>query len=236
MPIWSLVWEYPLEEEMATHSSILAWRIPWTEEPGRLQSMGSKSWTRLSDWVPHKNAWFPHSKPFRILFSSLLVQYETYAEESKADIPTGVQDIVHFSESVEMWGLCHLFILFSDSTSLSLQANFNSDSAHLYYVTKCSCPILSRDWSLSLLRHISSWSIDCYSFVITVVFWHDISFAGNFKVTKHMYNLWCRFLLLIEQLVLVTLIQWCARRNEWQAFHFLDYNKNSTLVHPHIFF
>ena len=31
-----------LEEEMATHSSILAWRIPWTEEPGRLQSMGSK--------------------------------------------------------------------------------------------------------------------------------------------------------------------------------------------------
>ena len=33
--------EDPLEEEMATHSSILAWRIPWTEEPGRLQSMGS---------------------------------------------------------------------------------------------------------------------------------------------------------------------------------------------------
>ena len=32
--------EYPLEEEMATHSSILAWRIPWTEEPGGLQSMG----------------------------------------------------------------------------------------------------------------------------------------------------------------------------------------------------
>ena len=31
-----------LEKEMATHSSILAWRIPWTEEPGRLQSMGSK--------------------------------------------------------------------------------------------------------------------------------------------------------------------------------------------------
>ena len=38
----SLVWEDPLEKEMATHSSILAWRIPWTEEPGRLQSMGSQ--------------------------------------------------------------------------------------------------------------------------------------------------------------------------------------------------
>ena len=38
----SLGWEDPLEEEMATHSSILAWEIPWTEEPGRLQPMGSQ--------------------------------------------------------------------------------------------------------------------------------------------------------------------------------------------------
>ena len=37
-----LGWEDPLEKEIATHSSILAWRIPWTEEPGRLQSMGSQ--------------------------------------------------------------------------------------------------------------------------------------------------------------------------------------------------
>ena len=36
----SLGWEDPLEKEMATHSSTLAWKIPWTEEPGRLQSMG----------------------------------------------------------------------------------------------------------------------------------------------------------------------------------------------------
>ena len=33
-------WEDPLEKEMATHSSTLAWKIPWTEEPGKLQSMG----------------------------------------------------------------------------------------------------------------------------------------------------------------------------------------------------
>ena len=39
--ILSLGQEDPLEKEMATHSSILAWRIPWTEEPGGLQSMGS---------------------------------------------------------------------------------------------------------------------------------------------------------------------------------------------------
>ena len=37
--VQSLVWEDPLEKGMATHSSIFAWRIPWTEEPGRLQSL-----------------------------------------------------------------------------------------------------------------------------------------------------------------------------------------------------
>ena len=40
--VQSLGWEDLLEKEMATHSSILAWEIPWTEEPGRLQSMGSQ--------------------------------------------------------------------------------------------------------------------------------------------------------------------------------------------------
>ena len=38
----SLGWEDPQEKEMATHSSTLAWKIPWVEEPGRLQSMGSQ--------------------------------------------------------------------------------------------------------------------------------------------------------------------------------------------------
>ena len=40
--VQSLGLEDPLEKEMATHSSTLAWKIPWTEEPGRLQSMGSQ--------------------------------------------------------------------------------------------------------------------------------------------------------------------------------------------------
>ena len=40
--VQSLGWEDILENDMATHSSILAWRIPWTEEPGGLQSMGSQ--------------------------------------------------------------------------------------------------------------------------------------------------------------------------------------------------
>ena len=46
----SLGWEDTLEEDMATQSSISVWEIPWVEEPGSLQSMGSqKNWTQLSD-------------------------------------------------------------------------------------------------------------------------------------------------------------------------------------------
>ena len=53
--IWEIgfnpwVWKMPCEKGMATHSSILAWRIPWTEKLGRLQSMGLQSRTRLSDY------------------------------------------------------------------------------------------------------------------------------------------------------------------------------------------
>ena len=48
--VWSLGWEDPLEKRMAAHSSILAWRIPQTEEPGGLQSMRSQSRAWLSDW------------------------------------------------------------------------------------------------------------------------------------------------------------------------------------------
>ena len=55
--VWSLGWEDPLEKGKATHSSILAWRIPWPEEPGGLQSVGSQSWARL----PH----FAHSVQLR---------------------------------------------------------------------------------------------------------------------------------------------------------------------------
>ena len=47
--VQSLGQEAPLEEEVATHSSILAWKIPWSEEPGELQSMESQKVAQLSD-------------------------------------------------------------------------------------------------------------------------------------------------------------------------------------------
>ena len=54
--VQSLGWEDPLEEEMATHSSILAWKIPWTEEPGSLWV--TKSWTWLKRLSMHAQSAF----------------------------------------------------------------------------------------------------------------------------------------------------------------------------------
>ena len=56
----SLGLEDPLEEDVATHSSILAWRIPWTEEPGGLQSIGLQSQRQLNTYAcSHETApWF----------------------------------------------------------------------------------------------------------------------------------------------------------------------------------
>ena len=53
MLVQSLGWEDPLEKEMATHSTILAWEIPWTEEPGGLQPLGHK----LSDMTDQLTLW-----------------------------------------------------------------------------------------------------------------------------------------------------------------------------------
>ena len=65
MWVWSLGQKDPLEEEMATHSSIFAWRIPWTEEPGELQSIGSQRVEH--DWVTEHTCISQPIKPFRKL-------------------------------------------------------------------------------------------------------------------------------------------------------------------------
>ena len=64
--------EGPLEKEMATHSSILAWRIPWREEPGRLQFMGSSDTTERLHLLPRKEDGQCRFPSFRILELPLL--------------------------------------------------------------------------------------------------------------------------------------------------------------------
>ena len=62
MQVRSLGREYPLEEGMATHSSVLAWRIPWTEEPGRLQSMGLQRVGHDGSDLAHKQHLHPRTR------------------------------------------------------------------------------------------------------------------------------------------------------------------------------
>ena len=59
---WSLGWEDPMQKEMATHSSILAWEIPWTEKPGSLQSMGVQKVRH--NWVTKQQSKFSIRSPF----------------------------------------------------------------------------------------------------------------------------------------------------------------------------
>ena len=63
-----------LEKEMATHSSTLAWKILWTEEPGRLQSMGSQrvGWTRLCNFTSFQDNNISHSALFMVLLRFVL--------------------------------------------------------------------------------------------------------------------------------------------------------------------
>ena len=68
--VWSLGWEESLEKGMATYSSILAWDIPWTEEPCRLHSMGSQRVRQ--DWVTNTNTHTPLGRTQKILNNGLI--------------------------------------------------------------------------------------------------------------------------------------------------------------------
>ena len=57
--VQSLGWEDPLEKGMTTHSNVLAWRIPWTQEPGRLWSMGSQRVSDMTEATEHACSVFP---------------------------------------------------------------------------------------------------------------------------------------------------------------------------------
>ena len=78
--VWPLGWEDPLEKEMATHSSILAWEIPWREEPGGLQSMESQR-------VRHILATKPPLQLFRCLYT--LSRYKVFRI-----VPCAIQQVL----------------------------------------------------------------------------------------------------------------------------------------------
>ena len=79
--VQSLGQEDPLKKEMATHSSTLAWKILWTEKPGRLQSMGLQSQTRLSNFP------FPHVS--KVMLKILQARLQQYMNHELPDVQAG---------------------------------------------------------------------------------------------------------------------------------------------------
>ena len=104
--VWSLGWEDPLEEGMAAHSIILAWRFPWTEEPGKLQSIGRKE-SDVTEETAHI-----HAQPLRNGSKLPLTTPRVLASEIKRTFLScnlagfwGASSILHPNEAVLSWYL-----------------------------------------------------------------------------------------------------------------------------------
>ena len=118
MGVRSLGWEASLEEGTATHSSTLAWRIPWTEEPGELQSIRSQrfwhEWSNLAHMPRHRNTWLcaslyralqiPRAFLFLFLFFSGCMFVATLI--SRKDLST-----IFPTAFVHFIFLCHILVI-----------------------------------------------------------------------------------------------------------------------------
>ena len=93
--IWvqSLGWEDPLEKEMATHTCILAWRAPWREEPGGLQSMGSQRVRH--DWVTNTYILFQYTFPPRFIIGYWIQFSVLYSRSLLFYYPFNIHFIIH---------------------------------------------------------------------------------------------------------------------------------------------
>ena len=127
--VWSLGWEDPLEKGMATHSSILPWRILWTEEPGGLKSMGSQrfrnNWATNSPYCSNIGICHCFREPWFLLKSKSL------GEEAQT---SGVNK----SWSHSAWWLlllimCHIF---GSCWELSLEVLIRKEQIVIMYVKK----------------------------------------------------------------------------------------------------
>ena len=92
--IWSLGQEDPLEKGTASHCSILAWKTPWTEEPGRLQSMESQSQAQLSNEHFHSESWICSLKWMRTIIS--------WNTEKEKEVESHNNIIFYFAQDCKM--------------------------------------------------------------------------------------------------------------------------------------
>ena len=135
--VWSLGQEDPLEEELETHSSILVWKIPWTEEPGRLQTTGLQSQTQLSNWA--------HNPTLKIRPRSNSSEQRTFCFDKKKNIHP------FYNSSRLFWCLLFLWCSAFRAYEVSEEEDFP------YIGTVCVCPQL-----LSCVQlFLTAWTVAC---------------------------------------------------------------------------
>ena len=111
--VQSLGWEDPLEKEMETHSSTLAWKIPWMEEPGRLQSMGLQrvrhDWAtslHFTRFRAHPNPMWPYLnliRPVKVLFLNKVTVTESHFWQHWIGASCVAQSVKHLPAMQEAW-------------------------------------------------------------------------------------------------------------------------------------
>ena len=138
--VQSLHWEDPLEKGMAIHSSILAWRIPWTEEPGGLQSMGSQR-------VGHSWA----TDTYKYLPLKLALYYTVFREPNRGmkDRDTAMMDTNGRTTSQPLWGKLMLWIFHNQYGWLTQLNHYGGNLCYEYFTTNMGD--LLRAGSLSFL-------------------------------------------------------------------------------------
>ena len=148
---------------MAPHSSTLAWKIPWTEEPGRLQSMGSLSWTRLSDFT------------FTFHFHALKKEMATHSSVLSWRIPgmgepgvlpsMGSQSRtwlkrISSSSSSQSYSASHVHSHRNHSKSSCLHSPLHLTELGGSFCHDMACPLLLRSLSITAIFSMTIWPVD----------------------------------------------------------------------------
>ena len=162
----------PLEKEMATHSSILAWKIPWTEDPGRLQSMGSQRVRH--DWASSLNFTGIHTFVLYVCVSISALQVRYLYHFSRFHIYVIIYDIC-FSDLLHCMTVSRSIYVSENGTILLF---FMAESYSIVYMYHIFLIHSSFDGHLACFHVLSAVNIVCSVYLFDLWFFFIISGAS----------------------------------------------------------
>ena len=200
MWVWSLSGEDPLEEGMATHSSIHAWRMPWTEEPSRLQSVGlprvSYDWANICLMYTHTQActYTHHTVPHHALLSCLMKVKE---ERAKVGLKLNIKKIkIMASGPITSWEIDGETM--ETVTDYFLGSKINADGDCSHEIQRCL--LLGRKVMNNLDSILKSWDItfankdpssESYAFSSSHVWVCKLDWKESWVPKNWFFELWC---------------------------------------------